>query len=97
LKGNSQKFPTNESKKNAKTFINALGMATYETMDEFPLGIDGNIKPDEYLMLVNELKWNFHPEISSGTSDKLIMQRIITGRYAVDNNCKDDVHNKGIL
>jgi hypothetical protein len=48
-------------------------------MVDFPLGIEGNIEPDEYLRLMNELKWEFKPEISSGTSNKLILQRMITG------------------
>lgn len=53
-------------------------------MVDFPLGIEGNIKPDEYLQLMNELKWEFNPEISSGTSNKLILQRIITGGWLND-------------
>lgn len=48
-------------------------------MVDFPLGIEGNIKPEEYLRLMSDLKWEFRPEISSGTSNKLILQRIITG------------------
>jgi hypothetical protein len=76
---NEEKFPTEESKENARTFINALALISYGAMEEFPLGIEGNIKPEEYLSLMSELKWDFHPEISSGTSNKLILQPIITG------------------
>lgn len=79
MDANPQKFPTNQSKENARIFINKLGLISYEAMIDFPLGIDGNINPDEYLSLMNDLKWEFKPEISSGTSNKLIMQRIVTG------------------
>lgn len=79
LNKNPEKFPTDESKENARELIKRLAATTYQTMIDFPLGIEGNIQPDEYLKLMNELKWEFHPEISSGTSNKLIMQRIITG------------------
>lgn len=64
---------------NARDFIQNLSLISYDAMVDFPLGIEGNIKPDEYLRLMNELKWEFKPEISSGTSNKLILQRIITG------------------
>jgi len=80
LKANPLKFPTDESKENARNFLKNLSLISYEAMSDFPLGIDGNIKPDEYLKLMSDLKWEFHPEISSGTSNKLILQRIITGR-----------------
>ena len=83
LKANPLKFPTDDSKENARNFIKNLSLISYETMSDFPLGIDGNIKPDEYLKLMSDLKWEFHPEISSGTSNKLILQRIITGRKKI--------------
>lgn len=79
LNSNPRKFPTEESKVNARDFIQNLSLISYDAMVDFPLGIEGNIKPDEYLRLMNELKWEFKPEISSGTSNKLILQRIITG------------------
>lgn len=84
LKANPTKFPTDESKENARNFIKNLSLISYETMSDFPLGIEGNIKPDEYLKLMSDLKWEFHPEISSGTSNKLILQRIITGREKIN-------------
>lgn len=79
LKANPQKFPTSESMENARSFIQNLSLISYNAMVDFPLGLEGNIEPDEYLHLMNELKWEFKPEISSGTSNKLILQRIITG------------------
>ncbi|CAG9801149.1 unnamed protein product [Chironomus riparius] len=84
LKANPLKFPTDDSKENARNFIKNLSLISYETMSDFPLGIEGNIKPDEYLKLMSDLKWEFHPEISSGTSNKLILQRIITERGICD-------------
>jgi hypothetical protein len=83
LKANPLKFPTDESKENARNFIKNLSMISYETMSDFPLGIEGKIRPDEYLKLMSDLKWEFHPEISSGTSNKLILQRIITGMIKI--------------
>jgi hypothetical protein len=79
LTENPERFPTNESRENAKTFITALSLISYGAMEDFPMGIEGDIKPEEYLNLMSDLKWDFHPEISSGTSNKLIMQQIITG------------------
>ncbi len=83
MRENPQKFPTEESRINARNFIQSLSLATYDTMADFPLGIEGNIKPDEYLRLVSELKWELNPEISVGTSNKLIMQKVITGGWTL--------------
>lgn len=79
LKANPKKFPTEESKVNARALIHNLSLISFNEMVDFPLGIEGNIKPDEYLQLMHDLKWEFKPEISSGTSNKLELQRIITG------------------
>ncbi|KAG5678862.1 hypothetical protein PVAND_008493 [Polypedilum vanderplanki] len=89
LEANPEKFPNDESKENARKFIKKLSLISYSEMDEFPLGLEGNIKTDEYLQLMNDLKWNFHPEISSGTSNKLIMQQMIT-----ENGICDSVNSK---
>ena len=84
LKANPLKFPSDDSKANARAFIQNLSLISYNAMADFPLGIDGNIKPDEYLELMSELKWEFKPEISSGTSNKLVLQRIITGGWVIN-------------
>jgi hypothetical protein len=79
LNANPIKFPTEDAKLKAQTFINALASASYDSMDEFPLGMEGNIMPDEYLEIISNLKWSFNPEISSGTIVKLIIQTVVTG------------------
>jgi len=74
-----EKFLDESEHAEFREFIIQLATISYDKMDTFPTGNDFGIKPDEYLELMNDLKWDFTPEISSGTSNKLIMMRSITG------------------
>lgn len=89
LESNPKMFPNDTAKKNARTFLKRLATISYETMADFPLDIDAGFSPDKYLELINDLKWEFIPEISSGTSNKLIMMRTIT-----ENGICDSVNSK---
>lgn len=71
-------YPNETAKANVRAFLMYLALVTFETMGDFPLNIDSGISPDSYLDLMSELKWEFVPEISSGTSNKLFMMRTIT-------------------
>lgn len=53
-------------------------------MNTFPTDRDFGIKSEEYLDIVWDLKWDFNPEISSGTSNKLYMYSTIT-EYGICN------------
>lgn len=86
---NPKLFPNETVKANAREFIKRLATISYDTMADFPLDIDPGISPDNYLQLVNDLKWDFLPEISSGTSNKLVMMRSIT-----ENGICDAVNSK---
>lgn len=82
-------YPNESAQANARVFLKRLATLSYETMVDFPLDIDHGIDPDKYLDLMNELKWEFMPEISSGTSNKLVMTRTIT-----ENGICDAVNSK---
>lgn len=86
---NPKMFPNETVKENARLFIKRLATISYEKMDEFPLDIDPGFDPENYLELVSDLKWEFLPEISSGTSNKLGMMRTIT-----ENGICDAVNSK---
>lgn len=89
IEKNPKMFPNETARSNARLFFKRLATISYETMVDFPLDIDPGINPDEYLELMDELKWEFVPEISSGTSNKLIMMRTIT-----ENGICDAVNSK---
>lgn len=89
LDSNPELFPNDTVRENARVFIQELATISYESMDSFPLDIDPGIKPENYLELLNDLKWDFVPEISSGTSNKLIMMRTVT-----ENGICDAVNSK---
>lgn len=79
LDENKEKFPNQTSIEQVTDFIQKLATITYMSMDTFPLNITPDIiHPDTYLELMSDLKWDFMPEISSGTSNKLIMMRTVT-------------------
>lgn len=78
IDNNKKLFPNETARANFRTFIKRLSVVTYEKMEDFPLGIDAGISPDSYLDIVSELKWDFIPEISSGTSNKLFIMRTVT-------------------
>ena len=82
-------FPNDTAVTNARLFLKRLATLSYETMVDFPLDIDPGINPDNYLELMSDLKWDFVPEISSGTSNKLILMRTIT-----ENGICDAVNSK---
>lgn len=88
IENNLELFPNETAQANAKEFIRRLATISYETMIDFPLG-DNGINPDGYLELISDLKWEFAPEISSGTSNKLIMMRTVT-----ENGICDAVNSK---
>lgn len=79
LDKNNETYPNETMREQVTNFIQRLATVSYDTMADFPLdiGID-IIKPDDYLDLVSELKWEFVPEISSGTSIKITLSRTIT-------------------
>lgn len=89
LESDEIKFPNESSKAYAREFIKQLASISYDTMENFPLDIYNSFKPEEYLELMSDLKWDFVPEISSGTSNKLIMMRTIT-----ENGICDAVNSK---
>lgn len=78
LESNPKLFPNKTAKANARIFLQKLATISYQTMDDFPLDIDNGFSPDNYLEVVSALKWEFVPEISSGTSNKLFMMRTVT-------------------
>lgn len=88
IEANPGMFPNETAQTDAKTFIRKLATISYETMLDFPDDYFG-FNPDNYLELVSDLKWEFVPEISSGTSNKLIMMRTIT-----ENGICDAVNSK---
>lgn len=89
LKSDPIKFPNESAKAYAREFIKRLASVSYDTMENFPLDVYNSFKPEEYLELMSELKWDFVPEISSGTSNKLIMMRTVT-----ENGICDAVNSK---
>lgn len=90
LERNVAKFPNESMVEKVKDFIQKLATISYKSMDTFPLDITSDIiHPDTYLELMSELKWDFIPEISSGTSNKLIMMRTVT-----ENGVCDAVNSK---
>lgn len=89
LDSNPARFPDEEVKVKARELLKRLATISYETMDDFPLITDTGIEPDEYLEIMSDLKWDFVPEISSGTSNKLIMMRTVT-----ENGICDAVNSK---
>lgn len=78
LDRNPEMYPNETAKANARIFLQKLATVSYDTMSEFPVELDPGINPDTYLELMSDLKWDFVPEISSGTSNKLIMMRTVT-------------------
>lgn len=82
-------FPNETMAEKGKAFLRRLSTISYENMADFPLDYDPGISPEYYLELMNDLKWEFIPEISSGTSNKLIMSRMIT-----ENGICDAVNSK---
>lgn len=90
LENNLALFPNETMQEKIKIFIQSLATISYETMDVFPLDITSEmINPETYLELMSDLKWEFLPEISSGTSNKLIMMRTVT-----ENGICDAVNSK---
>lgn len=90
LEKNVALFPNESMVEKAKDFIQKLATISYETMDTFPLDITTEmVNPETYLQLMSDLKWEFVPEISSGTSNKLIMMRTVT-----ENGICDAVNSK---
>lgn len=79
LDNNNETYPNETMREKVKDFILQLATISYHKMDEFPLDITTDmIHPDTYLDLVSDLKWEFVPEISSGTSIKIVLSRTIT-------------------
>lgn len=79
LDKNNETYPNETMRERVTNFIQRLATISYDTMAEFPLDIGVDIiKPEEYLDLVSELKWEFVPEISSGTSIKITLSRTVT-------------------
>jgi acid-sensing ion channel, other len=90
LEKNAAMFPNETMVEKVKDFIQKLATISYNSMDTFPLDITPDIiHPDTYLDLMSDLKWEFVPEISSGTSNKLIMMRTVT-----ENGICDAVNSK---
>ncbi|CAO1302693.1 unnamed protein product, partial [Diamesa hyperborea] len=84
INNHPEKFNNESDKVDFRMFINRLSKLTYETMNTFPTDRDFGIKSEEYLDIVWDLKWDFNPEISSGTSNKLYMYYTIT-EYGICN------------
>lgn len=82
-------YPNETVRENVLYFLKRLATISYENMADFPVDIDPGFGPDNYLDVMDELKWDFVPEISSGTSNKLVMQRTIT-----ENGVCDSVNSK---
>jgi hypothetical protein len=90
LQANAALYPNETMLAKAREFIQSLATISYETMDTFPLDITAEmVNPETYLELMSDLKWEFVPEISSGTSNKLIMMRTVT-----ENGICDAVNSK---
>lgn len=89
IKANPNMFPNESVAEKGRTFLRRLSTISYENMADFPMDYDPGISPEYYLELMNQLKWEFAPEISSGTSNKLIMSRMIT-----ENGICDAVNSK---
>lgn len=90
LDKNNETFPNETMREQVTNFIQRLATISYDTMADFPLDISADvIKPDDYLDLVSELKWEFVPEISSGTSIKITLSRTVT-----ENGVCDAVNSK---
>lgn len=75
---NPKMYPNETVRVGAASFIKKLATISYENMSKIPWELDPGINPEDYLKLMSDLKWDFVPEISSGTSNKLIMMRTIT-------------------
>lgn len=89
IEANPKLFPNETAKASARTFIKKLATISFESMGDFPIETDYGLHPDDYLELMSALKWDFVPEISSGTSNKLVMMRTIT-----ENGICDAVNSK---
>lgn len=90
LDKNNETFPNETMRERVTNFIQRLATISYDSMADFPLDIGPDIiHPDSYLDLVSELKWEFVPEISSGTSIKIILSRTVT-----ENGICDAVNSK---
>lgn len=71
-------FKDKKDEKDFEIFIKRLANMSYDTMELLPVEKDFGINSEDYMELIYNLTWSFHPEISSGTSIKLSMQSTIT-------------------
>lgn len=81
---NPKMYPNESVREGATKFIKKLATISYENMTKIPYELDPGINPEDYLQLMSDLKWDFVPEISSGTSNKLIMMRTVTEQGICD-------------
>lgn len=74
----SEKFGSATNKSLFKNFVTKLANVTFENIDELPMNNTFGIASHQYMDLLWNLSWIFHPEVSSGTGNKLHLQDTIT-------------------
>lgn len=91
---NPDVFKNDDDRQEFTTFIYKLSNATFENYDELPMNRTFGINSNQYLHLIWNLSFTFHPELNSGTIHKLYLQDTITELgicYAI--NSKVAVYN----
>lgn len=78
LENNKEKFASAEDKEDFRVFIDKLASLSYDNIESLPMNKTFGIASDKYLDTLFQLKWNFEPELSSGTSVKMNIYQTIT-------------------
>lgn len=87
-------FETDEDREAFIEFIETLAAVSYENFDELPMNQTFNIQSRDYIELLWNLSIPFEPEINSGITDRMHLDKTITEMgicYAV--NSKLAFHN----
>ncbi|XP_055854119.1 uncharacterized protein LOC129917915 isoform X3 [Episyrphus balteatus] len=77
-RNNKENFPNAEDKEDFRVFIDKLASLSYDNIESLPMNKTFGISSDKYLDTLFKLKWNFEPELSSGTTVKMNIYQTIT-------------------
>lgn len=89
LRGNTHKFcffsrenpalfQDEADKSDFRNFILKLANSSFDSFHELPMNKTFGIPSSSYLELLFDLKWNFEPEMSSGTLTRMYLDETIT-------------------
>lgn len=75
----ADKFSRDEDRQAFTAFVTKLSNSTFETFNEIPqLNSTLDIPAEDYMELLHNLSLRFHPDITSGTANKLHLTETIT-------------------